>query len=165
MKQSLYKEMESRTIQNFNLRCIDGTIRGCGKCVGFCSYERHSGFLTAQMKQEHKCREKGCFYYCAKPSPEKREKHKGCAIQSCILTAAKTATAEMEGLRVLRVAAEMNGEYTVYYVAIAGYDVAQVEAIITEVTGYQAHMRKIACDFNVAVSLVVDRGLSQEHAF
>lgn len=48
-------------------RCIDGVVTGCGKCVGYCSFDGHPGYLTEEHRRKHNCLGKGCFYYFEKP--------------------------------------------------------------------------------------------------
>lgn len=50
-------------------RCIDGKITGCGKCVGYCNYDGHPGYLTKELRKEHDCIKKGCNYYISKCRP------------------------------------------------------------------------------------------------
>jgi len=58
-----------------NKRCIDGSITGCGKCIGYCQFREHPGYLTKKLRKEHDCINKGCRYYIPKthstltPSP------------------------------------------------------------------------------------------------
>ena len=47
-------------------KCINGKFTGCGKCVGYCSYQIHPGFLTRELRKEHDCIKKGCYYYQSK---------------------------------------------------------------------------------------------------
>ena len=54
-----------RKIRN-HCRCIDGTITGSNKCVGFCDYYGHRGFLTKETRKKHDCLKKECAYYVAK---------------------------------------------------------------------------------------------------
>lgn len=155
MGTSLYREIEEKTIKNFNLRCIDGSVHGCGKCVGYCSYDRHAGFLTPEMQKEHQCIEKGCYYYYPKPAAQKRSHDDNRALQKRIFSVAQAATATMEGLRVIRVSVEPNAKCVVYYAAIAKYDISPVEEAITASTECQTGMEQILCDFNMAVALVM----------
>lgn len=50
----------------YNRRCIDGTVTGCGKCVGYCAFYEHTGFLTKELRKQHNCLKKGCRYYVAR---------------------------------------------------------------------------------------------------
>lgn len=50
----------------YNRRCIDGTVTGCGKCVGYCTFYEHEGFLTKELRKKHDCLRKGCRYYVAR---------------------------------------------------------------------------------------------------
>lgn len=155
MDSSLYREVEKRTIKNFNLRCIDGSIHGCNKCVGYCSYEGHAGFLTSEMQKKHQCIEKGCFYHYPKPAVKKRSHDDSRTFQKKVFLIAQAATAAMEGLRVIRVSAETSTSYVVYYAAIAKYDISSVIEAITARTECQICMKQIQCDFNVAATLVM----------
>ena len=47
-------------------RCIDGSHTGCNKCVGYCTYYEHRGFLTKELRKQHDCLKKGCRYYVNK---------------------------------------------------------------------------------------------------
>lgn len=155
MEISLYREIESKTARNFNLRCIDGSIHGCGKCVGYCTYDGHSGFLTAQMQKEHQCIEKGCFYHYPKPRGQKRLHDDNKSLQKKVFSAAQVATAAMEGLRVIRVSVEPNQNCVIFYAAIAEYDILPVAEKVTASTECQIRMEQIQCDFDVAVALVM----------
>ena len=54
-------------------RCIDGKITGSNKCVGYCRYMGHPGFLTEKNRKEHDCLGKGCHYYVSKKRKEEPE--------------------------------------------------------------------------------------------
>ena len=34
-----------------NRRCINGKITSCGRCVGYCSFQEHAGFLTREQQR------------------------------------------------------------------------------------------------------------------
>lgn len=157
METSLYREVEQKTVRNFNLRCIDGSLHGCGRCVGYCAYDGHAGFLTAELQDKHRCIEKGCFYHSSKPKARRSLQDNNKSLQRRILLTARDATATMEGLRVIRVAVEPDATCVIYYAAIAEYDVAPVVETIAASTGYQVAMKQIPCDFDVAVALVMSQ--------
>ena len=50
-------------------KCIDGTITGCGKCVGYCRFRDHPGYLTKELRKDHDCIKKGCRYSEPKQKP------------------------------------------------------------------------------------------------
>ena len=154
METSLYREIEKKTIRDFNLRCIDGSIHGCGRCVGYCTYEGHEGFLTHDMQKKHKCLEKGCYYHHIKPAAPKKTRIDNKALQKEILSIAQSATYAMEGLRVIRVVVEP-ANCIVYYAAIAKYDISSIEKRISTKTERRIRMKQIPCDFNVAAALVM----------
>ncbi len=154
MEVSVYREMADRTVRGFNLRCIDGTLHGQNKCVGFCTYEQHPGFLTARQERKHQCHGKACFYHHSKPVIQRNRRDESLAKQAEVMAAAQAATAELEGLRVLRAVRESDGSWTVWYATIARYDLSGIQAQIHKVTQCQASMKQLRCDFDTAVALV-----------
>lgn len=67
--ENIYLRMEGNAPSPHHRRCIDGKITGCGKCVGYCRYSEHPGYLTSKHRNEHDCIRKKCFYYV----PKKKE--------------------------------------------------------------------------------------------
>ncbi len=55
-------------------RCIDGHITGSNKCVGYCEFCFHSGYLTEKLREKKDCLEKGCNYYLPKIKLKRPEK-------------------------------------------------------------------------------------------
>ena len=72
---SLYTHYEKCSKSRINRRCIDGSITGCGNCVGYCQFKGHPGFLTQKQREEHDCINKQCFYYLPKPKRSRCEKN------------------------------------------------------------------------------------------
>lgn len=50
-------------------RCIDGSVTGYGKCVGYCDFDGHPGYLTKELRKDHQCLAKECRYYLQKAKP------------------------------------------------------------------------------------------------
>ncbi len=61
-----YRKYEFHEGENHTRRCIDGSITGSNKCVGYCLCELHPGFLTDRHRRTRGCRKKGCDYYVEK---------------------------------------------------------------------------------------------------
>lgn len=61
-----YEQFEKRC-KNHERRCIDGRLTGSNKCVGYCKFEGHPGFLTKELRKRYNCLGKGCNYYVGKP--------------------------------------------------------------------------------------------------
>lgn len=51
---------------NHTIKCINGRVTGSNKCVGYCQYEGHPGFLTKELRKQHNCIGKECYYYIQK---------------------------------------------------------------------------------------------------
>lgn len=64
--EAMYRRMERQFGVGATRRLIDGTVTGCNRCVGCCTYREHPGFLTRQQRQAHDCVGKGCYYYLPK---------------------------------------------------------------------------------------------------
>ncbi len=62
-----YSAKERQCRSDYNRRAIDGRIIGSCKCVGYCDYDGHPGFLNEKLRKKHDCIKKNCLYYIAKP--------------------------------------------------------------------------------------------------
>ena len=61
-----YAEREKQQSSPHHRRCIDGKVTGSSKCVGFCTFREHPGYLTQQLRRDHDCIKKSCRYYLQK---------------------------------------------------------------------------------------------------
>lgn len=114
---STYDFYEKKAHSIHNRRCIDGKITGCGNCVGYCQYEMHPGFLTKELRQEHNCIKKGCYYYIPKPRKIGFE-HASKSLSKEILSFSQAYTTESDGIKFVRADKQSADNYTIYYIAI-----------------------------------------------
>jgi hypothetical protein len=150
-----YRTYDNRYQSSHNRPCIDGSITGCGKCVAYCTYEQHPGFLTEELKAKHKCVEKQCNYYLPKPRKIKQiDKNKVEAAN--IISLAISVTNEMEGLRVLRANKNADGTWVIYYVSIAGYILDDIETEMQDCSGENVMFSKLEYNFEIAASIIFD---------
>jgi len=113
---SVFEEHNSPS--EYTRRCINGNIVGCNKCVGYCQYDGHPGFLTKQQRQQHDCIGKECRYYVAKP---KKERSTVSFFRDQIKSALEFAQIMLDinsGIKVVRVEAEKDENYKAFFVAI-----------------------------------------------
>lgn len=61
-----YEAIEQHYKSSFNRKCINGKIVGRTKCVGYCHYDGHPGYLTADLRKKHNCLGKDCAHYVQK---------------------------------------------------------------------------------------------------
>lgn len=61
-----YSDYEKRSRIPYQRKCIDGKTTSPEKCVGYCRYTGHPGFLTKKLRQQHDCCNKQCDYYIRK---------------------------------------------------------------------------------------------------
>lgn len=81
---SLFSTREKTYDSPHHRKCIDGSVTGCGKCVGYCAFRDHPGFLTKELRKQHNCIKKGCHYY----SPKAKEPESVCNPFAVLLSAA-----------------------------------------------------------------------------
>ena len=149
-----YAYYDSRQKNPHNRRCINGHITGCGKCVGYCTYEEHCGFLTEQLCKEHNCIEKGCYYFLPKPKQE-RFTNNSISISDDIISVASKITESLEGMKVLRAAKNSTGQWNVKYVTISDiYPIKRLESQISEAIGETVIMINLNYDFDLAARLI-----------
>ena len=149
-----YQKMEERHGDGYNRRCIDGKVTGCGKCVGYCKYAGHPGFLTENLRTAHNCIGNGCNYYL--PKPEKvRAVPKVTDPAHLLLNLAQAAVADMEGLKVTRVRND-NGSWIANYVTLSNeYRLDQAEKSVRRQTGFQFSFHRLNLDFDTCVQIVM----------
>lgn len=99
-------------------RCIDGTRVGCSRCVGYCRFEGHPGYLTAEHRQCHDCIGKGCRYYVEKPKKQRTACESRFDQSQRILSYAHAAIQMNRGYRVIRVEHEQENRYKAFFVTI-----------------------------------------------
>ena len=155
-----YTYFERRQKSVHNRRCIDGHITGCGKCVGYCTYKEHTGFLTEQLIRKHDCIEKGCFYYVPKQKKEKVVR-KNSKISDIISVAAKI-TESLEGMKVLQANQSNRGQWIIKYITISDeYPIKIIENKISEAIGETVILFNLNYDFDVAASLIFNNSKHQ----
>ena len=145
-------EMHERTYRDtYNRRCIDGSITGCGKCVGYCEFADHPGYLTKEMRREHNCIKKGCHYY------RQKEKHTVdrtvTPSPAPILDIAQAETEALEGLKAIRAEKGGNG-WVIYCVAIADYALEAIADRIRKRSGEEVRLVILPYRFDIATKLI-----------
>ncbi len=147
-----YERLEAKFGEGHNRRCIDGKITGCGKCVGYCQYKVHPGFLTEKHRREHHCVEHGCRYYVAKPDRPKVRKEIASASRLMALTS--KFCGKLEGLRVMRVLEEKN-EWVLNYVTLTNeYKLEDIAMLITQQWGEKVRFRRLDLDYETCAELI-----------
>ncbi len=136
-------------------RCINGVKTGCNKCVAYCRYDGHPGFLTEKQRKEHNCIEKGCHYYVAKErANEPRHKNECEAYLQLIKSIIENSRTISEGVRVVRVEHTLNLQYTAYYVTITNqYSFASCSKFIQDKLGIQVDFSRLQYDFDACAAL------------
>lgn len=154
-KEKTYEAYEKLSRSQYDRRCIDNTIAGCSRCVGYCKYEGHPGFLTEKHRKVHRCIEKGCYYYLAKPAREKTTLKRPTDLSSSILSLAREILAGEEYTRVIRVENKEADRYTAFYVTITNEcGFADCTSLIRRELGTEVDFVKLNYDFDKCVALL-----------
>jgi len=149
-----YQKLEEVYGNGRNRRCINGRSTGCGKCVGFCKYSGHPGFLTEDQRSAHHCIEKGCNYYLSKPERVRVIKQSPDPAQR-LLYLVREAVAGMEGLKVTRVRND-NGSWVANYVTLSNdYQLDQIEKSVNLQSGLSFRFNRLNLDFDTCVQIVM----------
>ncbi len=130
---SMYAYYENKSHDKYARRSIDGSTIGCSKCVGYCRFEGHEGFLSKKQRQSHDCLGKECFYYIPK-TKEIKDKHVKAKVNfdSCV----DDVLSAFEGIRSMKVEQDENGTYIVKYISItAAHSISDIENRLSESLG------------------------------
>ncbi len=153
-----YRYYERRSGFGHERKCMDGRITGCGKCVGYCTFSGHPGFLTGTQRSNHQCLEKECHYYVGKPRTEESDRNQNPPVRELLLEEARKMTENMEGIRVLSADPAGQEEYVIRYAAISNcYPIRGIEKELTDRFGFRVSMTQIRCDFDRSAALVFSR--------
>lgn len=147
-----YRAFEKCSPTKYNRVSIDGSIVGCGKCVGYCQYEQHAGFLTKAQRKNHNCINKQCHYYIPKPPTEapKREK-----IKEDYIALITPFMKLYEGLKVLRANESDDGSVICYYISITNaYSIENIEQKLMKELRKTVVLQRLMYDFDVCASLI-----------
>ncbi len=149
-----YQKAEERFGDGHNRKCIDGRITGCGKCVGYCKYSGHPGFLTEAQRAKHNCIGNCCNYYLPKPEHVRSIKQASDPAKA-LLNLVQEAVSGMEGLRVTRVRNE-NGSWIANYVTLSNdYQLEAIERNVKQRSGLSFRFHRLNFDFDTCVQIVM----------
>lgn len=153
---TIYEQYENQSRTVHNRRCIDGKITGSNNCVGYCEYKEHSGFLTLEHRKQHRCIEKGCFYYINKERSTKetcKQKQNGAEF---LVNIVSDCIKDYEGLKVLHAIPNGYDGWVLRYITITNdYPINLIEETISKKTGVTVNMERLNYDFDVCVKLLL----------
>lgn len=113
-----YAFFEKKSPYNYTRRCIDNSITGSNKCVGYCQYDGHPGFLTKDLLKQHNCIEKECYHFVKKLSKDMPINNNNHNISSLILKHAQNTFSNNEGIKIMSVKNTEYKDYTISYITI-----------------------------------------------
>ena len=149
-----YAYYEKKNCDRHTRKCIDGSLTGSGKCVGYCQYSGHEGYLTKEHRKVHNCLGKGCYYYIPKIKKSSTPKMHNQRSQDVFDTASQIVSG-LEGIRIMRTEQLRDNTWTVKYITITNdHPIAKIEHEISSAIGQSAVLVKLDYDFDTAAHLV-----------
>lgn len=112
-----YAFFEKKSPSNYTRRCIDNSIIGSNKCVGYCQYDGHPGFLTKSLLKKHNCIEKECYHFVKKSGKDK-PLNDNYDISSLIMAHAQNFFSNNEAIKIMSVKNTEYKDYTISYITI-----------------------------------------------
>lgn len=145
---TMYEYYEKKSGSQHNRRLIDGTVTGCGKCVGYCEYCEHSGFLTKEQRKQHDCIGKGCYYYIPKERTTIAKPIKE-STPDTIKSIAQQVLSKLDYMKVVRAVQNGSNQWNLDFVTISN-DQAHIGYVdtIEKKTGYSIKFRKLDWSFD-----------------
>ncbi len=134
-------------------RCIDGSITGSGKCIGYCQFSEHLGFLTESLCKKHQCIEKDCHHFLPKQHQSHTITNKEPRPTEVVLIASELLSA-LEGIKVLRADKSSDGWKLNYITITNSYSIEEIEKSISDTIGENVTMVKLNYDFDTAVKII-----------
>ena len=128
------------------------------RCVGYCEFDGHSGYLTEKLRNRHDCLQKNCRYYVPKTysSSPKNDKSSERKISSEILRFAREELAEEEAVYAVR--AELVKEtWCIFYFTITNdYDLSEATADIRAAFGIDVEFKRLNYSFDVCENVLLN---------
>lgn len=156
-----YEKQAAKALPKYARRCIDGKVVGCSKCVGYCQYDGHPGFLTDKQRKEHRCLEKECFYYVQKSSTGRcKSQNVQNSTLTQIINSAKKYTAEFAEMKILSAYMDSDDRCVLKYVTISNeYPISKVAATLTAEFELIVQFEKANLDFDTCVDIILGEKL------
>jgi len=149
-----YAFFEKKSPSSYTRRCIDNSITGSNKCVGYCQFEGHPGFLTKDLLKQHNCIEKKCYHFVKKSSKDKplNNNHD---MSSLILTHAQNTFSNNEGIKIMSVKNTKYKDYTISYITITNEcNFNDYISIALDIFDANVSFVRLNYDFETCVALI-----------
>ena len=149
-----YASFEKKSPNKFTRICIDGRITGRNKCLGYCQYDEHPGFLTADLIKQHNCKEKNCSYFVAKPKKQ-RLSYETDDFSSEILAHCKNAFDNNEYIKIMGIKNTEYNKFTITYISITKeINFKNYVNLALELFGVEISFVKLNYDFDNCIEIL-----------
>ena len=149
----VYGQFERKSPTKYQRKCIDGSITGCGNCVGYCQFYEHPGFLTQKHREQHDCLNKKCFYYVPKPKAKHIFNDKN--FETDLLKLVQKSVEGMDDLRIINVRKKGDTWFVGYITVFGGHILLEIEDVLRQNIGVPIVMQKLDYSFDRCVELLL----------
>ena len=153
-----YASFERQSPSQYIRRCIDNSRTGSNKCVGYCQYSEHPGFLTAELRKKHDCINKRCCHYIPKSSktsniaPDRFAERK-----DEVIKIVQCKVKQFEGMKILKTDHSADGTWIFHYITISNeYPLTEISKAIENEWGFPVSWKKLNYSFDNCVRLILE---------
>ena len=151
---SLFELLEKNSPSEFTRRSIDGHVVGSNKCVGYCLFEDHPGFLTNEQYRNHDCLKKNCCHFVPrsrKQPPQKANQD----ISPLILNHVQKSIPADAGIKIIKVAPCGPRRYSASYITVTNdHNPERYADAALKQFGVRISFVRLNYDFDVCVKLI-----------
>lgn len=149
-----YEEMEKPHRQSFVRPLINGSRCGSAKCLGYCHFDEHPGFLNQKLLRKHQCLEKDCKYFQPKPRRPKRPQEEVYNRAADIVEFSNKIMQDCEGIKAVKAEQDSRGDWIVRFVAVASCEKEHLEVRISRLAGEKVRLKQLSCSFDHAAKII-----------
>lgn len=149
-----YTVFEKQSRSKYERRCINGNVVGPCKCVGYCRFDGHPGFLTDKLRHQHDCIRKQCNYYI--PKIKNMPVHKKGKAATPIFSIIEEKVKPFEGMRILHIEQSGPSNVELSYITISNeYPLALIAAEVEKEHGIQIQWKRLNYSLENCIRLIL----------
>lgn len=151
-----YASFEKQSTSKHLRQCIDNSVTGCNKCVGYCQFSEHPGFLTKELRKKHDCIKKHCNYYVPKSTKVKDADYKCNVVDTNeIENIVETKVKQFEGMKIMKIDKHSNEQWTFNYITISNdYPLTEISETIKNEFGFLINWNRLNYTFDNCIKLI-----------
>lgn len=139
---------------HFTETLITGNKTSSGKCVGYCNFNQHKGFLNKKLIDKHCCHEKKCpFFYTVNSLADEQKNYDSENREEIIKVAANKAIEKYDYVKIVGVR-KCKKYFLLSYASVCGINEIKLSEIIQQKCNVNVMLKLINQPFEKMVSIV-----------